>query len=213
MIVCCYTHITQQWNEQELTDKLLLLPDGQRQSALRKRRWIDKQLTIAGKLLLLKALQELGVEGKFKLSDLRYNSHKRPYFDGDIDFNISHSADMVICCATDEGKIGVDIEQVKEIDLADYPDYFTQNEWRYINAHHPKFDGFYNFWTRKEAVLKAIGTGFHTPLDEVDVSENEIIYDDITYYIQGMNILKDYKCHVATTVKQDNIRLLPDALS
>lgn len=213
MIVCCYTQIKKQWGEQELTDKLLLLPEDQRQSVQRKRRWIDKQLTIAGKLLLIKALQALGAEGQFKLSGLHYNSHKRPYFDGNIDFNISHSADIVICCATDQGQIGVDIEEIKEIDLADYPDYFTSNEWRYINAHTSKFDGFYNFWTRKEAVLKAIGTGFHTPLDEVDVSEDIISYDNITYYIQRMDIHDNYKCHMATTIKQNDIRLLPVELS
>lgn len=213
MIVCCYTQISKQWSEQELTDKLLLLSNDQRQSAFRKRRWIDKQLTIAGKLLLLKALKALGVEGKFKLGDLLYNSHKRPYFDGGIDFNISHSADMAICCATDKGMVGVDIEEIKEIDLSYYPDYFTSNEWQYINAHASKFDGFYNFWTRKEAVLKAIGTGFHTPLDEVDVSEDTITYDDTVYYIKSINISQDYKCHIATTVKQDDIRLLPVELS
>jgi 4'-phosphopantetheinyl transferase len=213
MIVCCYTQIKKQWTGQELTDKLLLLPEDQRQSAQQKRRWIDKQLTIAGKLLLLKALKALRVESKFKLSDLLYNSHKRPYFDGNIDFNISHSADVVICCATDKGMIGADIEEVKEIDLSYYPNYFTSKEWQYINGHNSKFDGFYNFWTRKEAVLKAIGTGFHTPLDEVDVSEDMITYDDIDYYIRSINISHNYKCHIATTIKQDDIRLLPVELS
>ena len=56
MIICCYAQIDRQWSEQELADKLLLLPVNLRADALRKRQWIDRQLNIAGKLLLMEVL-------------------------------------------------------------------------------------------------------------------------------------------------------------
>lgn len=205
MIICCHSEIARQWDEQELSDRLLLLPPELQQTALRKRRWIDKQLSIAGKLLLLQVLKKMG--GQLSLSDLQYNPHKRPYFDGNIDFNISHSGTRVICCATEHGRIGIDIEQIKTISLSEYPDYFTKNEWDYIDGHEDEFKGFYNLWTRKEAVLKAIGSGFHTPLSSVDVVADCIEYDNISYHIRRLDIASDYPCHIASTMK-DEVKLM-----
>ena len=206
MIICCYSDINSKWNEQELVEKLALLPEKLQQQALRKSRWIDKQLSITGKLLLLRLYKEF--DQQLTLSDLKYNAYHRPFFDDGPDFNIAHSGNMAVCCGTDTGHVGIDIEQVKEIDLADYSDYFTPNEWDKINGYHDKYDGFYDFWTRKEAVLKAIGTGFHTPLSTVDVSEDTMSFDEVSYHIQTLNIRRDYKCHISTTIVPENIRLI-----
>jgi 4'-phosphopantetheinyl transferase len=205
MIICFYTETDHQWSEQELAGKLALLPEKLQQQALRKRQWIDRQLSIAGKLLLLQVMKEL--EQQSTLSDLKYNTYYRPYFDGGPDFNIAHSGNIVVCCGTDNGQVGIDIEQVKGIDLADYTDYFTPNEWNKINHYPNKYDGFYDFWTGKEAVLKAIGTGFHTPLSSVDVSDEKLIYDNVTYYLKSLIINQDYKCHIATTQARANVQL------
>src|ERR1700760_1660627 len=118
MIICFYTEINNQWSEQEFADKLVLLPEKLQQQILRKRQWKDQQLSIAGKLLLLRLMKELG--NNSTLSDLQYNDYHRPHFVNGPDFNIAHSGNMVICCGVDDGQTGIDIEQVKEIDLADY---------------------------------------------------------------------------------------------
>jgi 4'-phosphopantetheinyl transferase len=206
MIICHYTELNYEWSEQELADKLASLPEKLQQQALRKRLWTDRQLSIAGKLLALQVLQKLGSSPN--LTDLKYNAYQRPYLDTSPEFNIAHSGNIVICCAADNGQAGIDIEQVKEIDLSDYPDYFTPNEWDKINSAPIPYEGFYDIWTRKEAVLKAIGTGFHTPLSSVDVSNDSVIYDDITYHIKSLAINKDYKCHIATTESQTDIQLM-----
>ncbi|WP_426668318.1 4'-phosphopantetheinyl transferase family protein [Mucilaginibacter sp. McL0603] len=206
MVICCYTEINYPWSEQELADKLALLPEKLRQQALRKRQWIDRQLSIAGKLLLIHLLEKF--KSDFTLSHLKYNTYHRPYFNAEFDFNIAHSGNMVICCGTDTGQIGIDIEQIKEIDLDDYLNYFTKNEWDKIDHYPKRFNGFYNFWTRKEAVLKAIGSGFHTPLSSVDVSNESVVYDDIIYHIQSLEIDPNYKCHIATTQISPSMRLI-----
>jgi 4'-phosphopantetheinyl transferase len=206
MIICCYTEINYQWSEQELAEKLALLSGKLQQQALRKRQWIDKQMSVAGKLLLLSLLKEF--DSKLILSDLQYNTYHRPYFNAEFDFNIAHSGNMVTCCGTDIGQIGIDIEHIKEIDLSDYTDYFTTNEWNIIDNYSNRSSGFYDFWTRKEAVLKAIGSGFHTPLSSVDVSEESVVYDDITYHIQPLEINQEYKCHLATSKISPGIRLV-----
>lgn len=207
MIICCHSEITREWDEQELRGKLDLLSPPLQEEALRKRRWIDKQLSIAGKLLVSEVFRNLGI-ADVPFSGLEYNTHKRPYFNTGVDFNISHSGNRVVCCGTVQGLVGIDIEQAKVINLGDYPDYFTQNEWEYIHSHADKFEGFYKVWTRKEAVLKAIGTGFHTPLNSVDVVADIVEYDDITYYVQSVEIAAGYPCHIASTARND-VKLLP----
>jgi hypothetical protein len=77
MIICCYTEISRQWNEQELTDKLMLLPSDLRQAALRKRQWIDRQLSIAGISLLSEALKKLSMGYLFSPDDIKYNTLHR----------------------------------------------------------------------------------------------------------------------------------------
>ena len=198
MIICCYTEINDQWSEKELAEKLALLPEGLREQAMRKRLWMDRQLSIAGKLLLLHTPKELGIA--LSLSELKYNEFLRPFFDIGVDFNIAHSGNIAVCCGTVTGSVGIDIEEIKEIDLADYTDYFTANEWVHIHNYPNKYDGFYDFWTRKEAVLKAIGTGFHMPLTSVDVSETSLDHENKTYYFLPVHISDAYKCHIAVSV-------------
>lgn len=208
MIVCYYTEVDRQWDEQELTDKLLLLPVKLRQDALRKKQWTDRQLSVTGKLLLLRLLKEFGLEKKLALDDLNYNIFMRPYFNATLDFNISHSGNIVICCGSLNGMVGIDIEQVKRIDLDDYINFFTENEWNQINRSSDRYDKFYHYWTRKEAALKAIGSGFHTPLSAVDVSGLSLVYDDYKYHFQTLNISDSYKCHIAATAGPLHVRAI-----
>ena len=137
--------------------------------------------------------------------DGHYNSW---YFDAPMDFNIAHSGNIVMCCGTLLEQVGIDIEEVKPINLEDYTDYFTPNEWDQIHGSANSQEAFYYFWTRKEAIIKAIGTGFHTPLSSVDVSGDNLAYEGITYYLYQLNIKAGYKCHIACTAEIDDLRLM-----
>jgi 4'-phosphopantetheinyl transferase len=206
MITCCYTEIKEEWTQQELSGKLTLLPERFRLQSMRKRQWIDRQLTISGKLLLLWLLKER--KSALTLEGIKTTSYQRLYFEDGPDFNIAHSGNMVACCMTDTGRVGIDIEAVKEIDLSDFTDYFTPNEWKRIGGCPNVFDVFYDFWTRKEAVLKAIGTGLHTPLSAVDVSGESLLYDHIVYHLRAIPLAAGYKCHIASTDEGANVRIV-----
>jgi 4'-phosphopantetheinyl transferase len=208
MIFCSYTEIDHQWGEQELAAKLNLLPERLRAEVLHKKHWRDRQLTIAGKLLLMQLLKELGLDKTLSLESLKYNEHRRPYFDDEIDFNISHSGNLVICGAALEGKIGIDTEQVKNVAPVDYANYLTENEWLHIHGSTDPIAAFYYYWTRKESVLKAIGTGFNTPLNAIDTSSQSLMYDGATYYLQQIELNKNHMCHIAATIKPGSVRLV-----
>jgi 4'-phosphopantetheinyl transferase len=81
-----------------------------------------------------------------------------------IDFNASHSGDIVLLAFSGQGAVGVDVEVVRsDIDLDSLsarvlaPEELALLE-RADAALRPRL--FLRAWTRKEAILKALGTGF-----------------------------------------------------
>lgn len=83
----------------------------------------------------------------------------KPYIENydQIDFNISHSGEFVLLAVTNGKSIGVDIEKIDEnIDLDIGNVVFNESELPYIR----NVDDFYLLWTKKEAYLKCIGSGF-----------------------------------------------------
>jgi 4'-phosphopantetheinyl transferase len=72
------------------------------------------------------------------------------------------------------GEIGVDIEALRAVQDAETiaAQLCSPAEWSaYASlADHEKLRGFLNWWTRKEAFVKARGGGLSQPLDTFDVS-------------------------------------------
>ena len=78
-------------------------------------------------------------------------------------FSMSHTRDVALVAVTNRGEIGVDVEEVRPFDdMADLLDrFFSPVERRGINSTEPerRTDAFYRCWTRKEAAVKAEGSG------------------------------------------------------
>lgn len=76
-------------------------------------------------------------------------------------FNISHSGDYVVCAFSQED-IGIDIEQVKEMDLNFAPDVLSEEELSLLSgvSGTDKRQLFFTLWTLKESYVKWLGTGF-----------------------------------------------------
>jgi 4'-phosphopantetheinyl transferase len=91
-----------------------------------------------------------------------------------VGFNVSHSADLGVVAVTARHRVGVDIERVRPLpDLeAMSEQVFSPREQRTLRAIpsvlRPR--AFLNGWTRKEAYIKAIGTGCSHPLARFSVS-------------------------------------------
>jgi 4'-phosphopantetheinyl transferase len=91
----------------------------------------------------------------------------------ELDFNVSHSGDYVLVSLAIGRRVGVDIEEVRRgVDTQSIMrELFTPCERAVVAA----FNGeareaaFFRYWTRKEALSKAIGTGLSASLDTLDV--------------------------------------------
>ena len=103
--------------------------------------------------------------------DFSYSTTGKPSVDG-LEFNVSHSG-AVILIATHRNCIGVDVECVDTpIDVAEMGRLcFTERERALLlNSVSPTRE-FFRLWTRKEAWLKAVGSGLSFPLLDVDVAD------------------------------------------
>ncbi len=89
-------------------------------------------------------------------------------------FNLSHAADRGAIALTRAGPVGVDIEGARTLPDFDriVARFFSASEreaWSALPATDARA-AFYRGWTRKEAVLKGLGTGVFGGLDRFSVS-------------------------------------------
>jgi 4'-phosphopantetheinyl transferase len=88
-------------------------------------------------------------------------------------FNLSH-AEGTVAFVVSECEVGIDIEAVRTLHDADsvVARMFSRAEAAtYFDLHHEhRSIGFFNCWTRKEAFVKAVGTGLRHDLGSFDVS-------------------------------------------
>ncbi len=162
------------------------------------RRWQDAQLSLLGKVLLFEGSRDLF--GKYynetHLSVTKYN---KPFFErAGFEFNISHSGEFVICAFCEEAEIGVDIETISDIEIEDFKSQMTENEWNRIILSDNKCNAFFDYWTQKEAVIKAHGFGLSIPLQSFEIVNNTAIVQQEIFYLKEINIDKSYKCYVAS---------------
>lgn len=85
-------------------------------------------------------------------------------------FNLSHTRGMAVCAVSWERDLGVDVEDVerKNLTVAIADRYFSPHEVRDLHARPPdqQHRGFFDYWTLKEAYIKARGMGLSLPLDK-----------------------------------------------
>lgn len=135
----------------------------------------DQLSSALGYLMCQHLLWEQGFD-KEQLSALRkgeYGKWQLPH--SSVDFNISHSGDMVVAALTDQGLAGVDIEVVKPIEWQEYKGCFTSEEWIRLTQSPDQQLTFFELWTCKESFSKAYGLGLQLSLDQIIV-ENDIGY-------------------------------------
>ena len=159
-----------------------------------------------GKMLLIEGLKSLGYDSSL-LNDLKFTSFQKPYFDKPIHFNISHSGEYAICAVSKTNKVGIDIEEIKDIPLIDFDNEFSKKELEEIyNAENP-LQLFYTYWTQKEAFLKAIGSGLNVPLNKVAIHENKIIWHQEVWFIKEIKIDTKYISHLSTDIESPAIEI------
>jgi 4'-phosphopantetheinyl transferase len=91
-----------------------------------------------------------------------------------LEFNLSHSHELALCGVKRGRELGVDVEWMRELTdcLGIARTHFAESERRALAATPPAERAlvFFRIWTRKEAFIKALGTGLSHPLDRFEVT-------------------------------------------
>jgi 4'-phosphopantetheinyl transferase len=105
--------------------------------------------------------------------DFRLTEEGKPYLRSGPSFNLSHSGHLVVLAFGHEGRVGVDVEQVRPLrDLGGLARAsFAKDEIDALLAlpGDEQIPAFFRIWTRKEAMLKALGCGLGG-LESISVS-------------------------------------------
>jgi 4'-phosphopantetheinyl transferase len=86
----------------------------------------------------------------------------KPALPGGPEFNLSHSDDLALCAVAHGRQVGIDLERLRCIPERDdiARQWFREEEREAYHAESASRDSaFLRLWTRREAYLKAIGTG------------------------------------------------------
>ncbi len=176
---------------------------------IRYRRWQDAQLSMLGRLLL-----KHGFECNYEIfsdKDLVFSEYNKPMLkEHPFQFNISHSGDIAICIISDVAEVGIDIEQMKEIKIEDFKFQMVENEWNKLIASDSTTHAFFDYWTQKEAVLKANGKGLSIPLNSFVVNESTCNIGEDDFYLKNIHVKSGYKCHLAFKNIVDEVKIVPE---
>jgi 4'-phosphopantetheinyl transferase len=118
----------------------------------------------------------------------------RPHSAGNIRFNISHAESVLICAVTSGREVGVDVERVQPALSVDSlaARYFSDAERSVFfseDREEARTALFFRLWARKEAVLKALGTGLSVEPDTISVPTAHAIPDPLRVTICGEALL------------------------
>ncbi len=116
----------------------------------------------------------------------RENEYGKPYVDYKINgfplkYNLSHTEGLIACLITLQHEVGVDVESVRvdkdRLDIAER--FFSRDEFLDLKSIRPdlRHKRFCEYWTLKEAYVKARGIGISLSLDKFFFSLNK--KDDI----------------------------------
>jgi 4'-phosphopantetheinyl transferase len=155
-----------------------LLSEGERNRAARFRAGFlrNRYVTARGALRLLLGRYLQAEPAEIAISHQPHGKPEltAPWNRHGVEFNLSHSGDLAIIAVTRGCPIGVDVEAIRQMPNAEalLQRFFSPEEvaqWRQCPEERREAV-FFQGWTRKEAWLKAVGSGLSFPLDEFCVT-------------------------------------------
>jgi len=134
----------------------------------------------------------------------RYNEFGKPYLPLEVtpslQFNLSHSHDLAVIAVCSHAEIGIDVEYPIELEYLEVArHFFAETEIQFLCTRAQDLrDGFLRIWTRKEACVKAVGSGLSVPLDGFDVLSDTAFPGRQRCYLTSWRPSGGYHAAVAT---------------
>lgn len=152
----------------------------------------------------LRFLVEAYLGGPLAAHAIRVSPAGKPFVDvpGEalqLGVSLAHSGNVLVVAVTRGAEVGVDIE-VEDASV-DYDSiarrFFSSEESAALAALAPdaRVRAFFATWVRKEATLKAMGTGFATPLADLQFAIGSVDLPSLNRLPEGFGRLHDWTVH------------------
>lgn len=118
-------------------------------------------------------------------------------------YNISHSGNWVVCAVSNK-QVGIDIEEMKPIDIDIAKRFFSDSEYKdLILNHKDQISYFYDLWTLKESYIKYRGKGLSIHLDSFNftITKGDIILTprlNYPLYFKQVEFQSGYKLSICS---------------
>ncbi len=121
--------------------------------------------------------------------------------DTELQFNVSHSKDFLLCGISLTNRIGIDIQEIYPISSLDriINNFFSPTEIQYLRSLPSREvyqEHFFSIWTAKEAYLKAVGEGIQGSFNQMST-----IPDSTDLKIFNLDLPDTVKTEVNWTIK------------
>lgn len=146
-----------------------------------------------------------------------YNQYGKPHIPAQpgcphVAFSLSYSGQMMMVAIDAHRSIGIDIEyKHRRLEMERIArSFFSEAEIQMVQPAAGSLcsDSFFQIWSRKEAVLKAMGTGLSFPMEKLDTSRSrENTFSQVVFsgnaessppwYVQDLPVGNDYAAAVA----------------
>ena len=159
----------------------------------------DKDLSYLSRFKVEETKKEKASSLIFKnkyVGEYHLNEFGKPLSE-DVNFNISHSKGVVVF-VKDNIPIGIDIEKIRPVENS-LVEYISSNEEReYIKSD----INFYEIWTNKESLTKAIGTGIKTKIKDIPglPINGKKTYQEKEFYSKTIK----YKDYIISVTRENN---------
>ena len=195
-IYLLYYKIPDRFNDKITLDLISTFPDNDQNYFFSIQNKEARRRSLVGRIILKYITSELCITHS---ASIQITSRGKPYFSSHpyINYNISHSGKMVVCCVTLNSKIGIDVEIKKTLRLNNFHQYFQPEEWTVIQNSSCHFSMFFDLWARKEALIKADGRGMEIDLKSLNGLNNSVQIGANKWFLQNIELTKNYSCAIA----------------
>ena len=183
---------------------LSVLSKQKRASIQRLLHYHNRVTSLAGLRLLSLCAQDEGIKN-FKLSDVQYPDTGKPFWKNNndyFDFNISHSGNLILITGSTRLKVGVDVEQIRQLKRLDFKMVMSADELAEIQQT-PML--FFDLWSKKEAVVKAADTVGLARMSDVSLKQNMAVLDEKQWFLKSINLDEQYAVNMATSKAVDKL--------
>ncbi len=140
---------------------------------------------------------------RFAVSRFGKLSLQIPRDEFDLRFNVSHSGDVILLAFALRAELGIDVEEIRPMSDRDAVAKRCLSPQQFQEFRQGVFGdkqlAFFRFWTRKEALIKALGTGLSQPLTEFDVTLDPAFPPALTRASADFGDLNDWTLHELDT--------------